>query len=314
MLLRVGIHANHRAIESYLFNLLSDVTFYRCGPDGEMHMREFPDNCIQMGTKEVMYQNLDVAIARNPEKVAQFRMYGIPTIYYLSGPPKPGQKENLAPSLVRCQAIVVYSEEHRDLWYDESFPPIVVCKYPIDTEVFSGYTGEIERALMIATMPMNWWPQSGDWKGAWLLRRCLDEGYPFQLIGFNNEVDYPDANPHPIQTESEMVDCLRKHRLYAHTGSFLCRSPLEAAAVGAPVVIRNTEYSHYLEELPHCEGVYRANSVEEFQTAIRIYLKNPEIARMDGAKARACIKQFFSPEIVRAQWMEALETAVGGGN
>lgn len=311
--MNVAIHANHRAIEAYLFGLLPDVTFYRFGPDGEMHMREFPSNCIQMGTREVLSQDLDVAIARNSAKVTQFRMHGIPTIYYLSGPPKPGHKERLAPSLIECQAIVTYSREHRDLWYDESFPPMIPCRYPIDTDVFNGYVGDVAKALMIATMPMNWWPKPGDWKGAWLLRKCMDDGIPFQLVGFNNEADYPEATPYPIQTEREMVRCLRQHRVYAHTGSFLCRSPLEAAAVGAPIVVRQTEFSHYLEELPSGDGVFRAEGVEAFQGCIRTYLENPVLAQADGEMARARIKEYFSPETARAQWMEALETAAANG-
>ena len=107
-----------------------------------------------------------------------------------------------------------------------------------------------------------------------------------------------------------MVGVLAAHRVYGHTGSFLCRSPLEAMAVGAPVVIRHHRVGHYLGILPHAEGVFRAISDEEFVEAVTFFLDNPDDAKAFGAKGRECIRVHFAPSYVRMQWMEAIEACL----
>lgn len=309
--MRIACHASHRAMEHYLYNLLAPVEFLRYGADGQMFMRPLPENCKMLGKKEILEAKPNAAIARDGAAVEFFRENNIPTIYYLSGPPQPGQKKRLAPYLAQCQAVTVYSDEHKALWAMPSLPPIHVCRYPIDVNIFRGYNGHIRKALMVATMPMSWWENKADWKGVWLFRLCLEHNLPMQLIGFNNdEPEWKAANPYPIQDEATMVHCLGNHTVYAHTGNFLCRSPLEAAAVGAPVVIRLTECSHYLDELPHGLGVYRAQTTEEFLSAITYYLSHPGGALTMGAYGRARIARYFSPAVVRQQWLEAIQDAI----
>lgn len=308
--LRIAVHANHRAIEAHLYNLFPNVEFLRFGPDGEMHLRDLPPNCKKMSQEAVMNSNPDLAIAREGVPAYAFYEREIPTIIYLSGPPQGMiQKRRRAPWLQRAQAIVAYSKEHKALWDHPTFPPIFVCRYPIDTDVFKGYYGTVDKALMIATMRMSWWQDiEGDWKGAWLLRLMLQRGVPFQLIGFGNkEEHWKPANPYPINSEAEMVEVLALHSVYAHTGSFLCRSPLEALAVGAPVVIRQTQYSHYFQELPHGKGVFRTKGPDEFQSAVEYFLRYNHVAAEHGIRGRQRIKEFFSPEVVRAQWQEVFD-------
>lgn len=311
--MRVAVHASHRAIEHYLYSLLPECTFYRSGPDGGMVLRELPENCVNLGGfKRVLANKPHVAIARDAGHVEQYREAGIPTLWYLSGPPKPAEKNSRREYFRMCQGIVAYSDYHAELWAkDETgLPRFHICHYPIDTDVFKNYDGSCRRALMIATMNMQWWAgHGGDWKGRWLLVDCLKAGIPFQLIGFNNEDDeeLADANPFAIDSEDRMVGVMRQHRVYAHTGSFLCRSPLEAAAIGLPVVIRLTEYTHYLDELPHLQGVFRAFDQKEFMAAVQFFLENPEEARAFGQRGREQIKKHFSPELVHDQWLRALE-------
>lgn len=313
--MRVAVHANHRAIEHYLYSLFPEVLFFRSGADGEMHLRDLPPNCIHVGgKKKVIQNNPDFAIARNAGAVEWYRENGLPTLWYLSGPPQPGQKGRRREHFQMCQALVAYSEAHRELWSDPKadpvLPPIFVAHYPIDTKVFKGYEGNIEKALMIATMHMSWWTGTG-WKGTEFFKECLDQGIPYQLIGFNNREKDGDmwdaANPYPINNEAEMVECLAAHRVYGHTGTFLCRSPLEALAVGAPVVIRHNRMSHYLDVLPHGEGVFRAISDKEYISAINYYLTHPDNAKQMGAKGRERMMAYFNPAHVREQWERAFK-------
>lgn len=316
-MLRVAVHANHRSIEHYLYSLFPDILFFRSGADGEMHLRELPPNCIHVGGKNKVIDNKpDFAIARNASAVEWYRENGLPTIWYLSGPPQPGQKGRRREHFQMCQALVAYSDAHRILWSDPGaepeLPPIFVAHYPIDTKVFKGYEGNIEKALMIATMPMEWWRGTG-WKGTDFFKECLDQDVPYQLIGFNNEKDeiWDAANPYPINDEEEMVKCLAAHRVYGHTGTFLCRSPLEALAVGAPVVIRHTRMSHYLDILPHGEGVFRAISDKEFVDAVGHYMTHADEARRMGEKGRERVMAYFNPVHVREQWEKVFRTCLG---
>lgn len=313
-MLKVAVHANHRAIESYLYSLLPDVLFLRSGADGEMHLRDLPSNCIHLGGKQKVIDNKpDMAIARNAGAVGWYRENGLPTLWFLSGPPQGGQRERRREALAQCQATVAYSAEHAEFWSDPEWPQCHVCHYPIDTEVFKGYHGNTRKALMIATMHMSWWRGSG-WKGTDFFKECLDAGMPYQLIGFNNREKDGDmwdaANPYPINDEATMVDALAAHCVYGHTGSFLCRSPLEAMAVGAPVVIRHHRMGHYLAILPHNEGVYRAIGDEEYINAIDYFLDNPEAAKEMGARGRERIREYFNPTLVQAQWEEAIDACL----
>lgn len=312
--LKVGVHASHRAIEAYLYSLLDSMTFLRSGSDGEIHLRDLPRNCINLGDKKKVVENKpDVAIARTASAVEWYRENDIPTVWFLSGPPQAGQRERRRPYLKMCQSVVAYSHEHAELWSDPEWPPVDVCYYPIDTNVFKSYSGHIEKALMIATMHMGWW-ESNDWKGTRFFERCLQEGLPFQLIGFNNKEKDGDrwdkANPYPINDEQTMVRVLADHRLYAHTGIFLCRSPIEALAVGAPVVIRETPASHYLEELPHGQGVFRAQSDDQFMDAVLFYLNHPEKAQKMGYRGRDKVVRHFNLRAVQRQWTDVLVGAI----
>jgi len=285
-----------------------------------MPLRPLPENCHNVKSEnKVMAAKPELAITRTAGKAKFYRDHGLPTLWYLSGPPQPGQLAHRMPYFRLCQGLVAYSEEHKKLWtppipdLPHDFPPIYVCRYPIDTEAFKGYRGDIAKALMIATMPMHYWARiPGDWKGPWLLKICLSEGIPYQLIGFDN--DYPiweDATPRAITSEAEMVECLASHRVYGHTGTFLCRSPLEALAVGAPVVIRQTGASHYMTELPHGEGVERVpDAPGRFMEAIRYYLAHPYAAVEMGQRGRERIAEFFSPDVVKKQWTRAFEGAL----
>ena len=313
-MLKVAVHANHRSIEHYLYSLLPDVLFLRSGADGEMHLRELPPNCINLGGRQKVIDNEpDMAIARNASAVEWYRENGLPTLWFLSGPPQVGQRERRRAALAQCQASVAYSAEHAEFWSDPEWPRCHVCHYPIDTEVFEGYNGDIQKALMIATMHMSWWRGTG-WKGTDFFKKCLDAGMPYQLIGFNNREKDGDmwdaADPYPINDEATMVDCLTSHRVYGHTGSFLCRSPLEAMAVGAPVVIRHSRVGHYLAILPHDEGVFRAVTNDEFVEAVTFFLNNPLRAKEFGARGRARIASYFNPRFVQTQWEEAIEACL----
>ena len=318
-MLKVAVHANHRAIEHYLYSLLPDIQFIRSGADGAMHLRDMPDNCLEVGgKKKVIAEGPDLGIARSAEAVKWYRKNGLPTIWFLSGPPQPGQKERRRPQLEQCQASVAYSEEHAEMWSDPKFPTCYVAHYPIDTEAFKGYEGGIKKVLMIATMRMGWWAHAGgNWKGTEFFKQCLDMGIPYQLVGFDNEKDgdmWAAANPYPINDEAAMVQCLADHRVYGHTGSFLCRSPLEALATGAPVVIRHSPVGHYLSILPHGEGVYRAVNDNEFIGALQHYLWDHEAAKKMGALGRQRVQMFFHPDFVREQWMVAIEGALNAQN
>lgn len=309
-MLKIAVHANHRAIEHYLYSLLPDILFLRSGADGKMHLRDMPQNCIHLGGRQKVIDNKpDMAIARNAKAVEWYREHDLPTLWFFSGPPQSGQVERRRPYIEQCQATLAYSAAHAEFWSDPKFPICHVAHYPIDTEVFKGYEGNIEKALMIATMRMNWWRGTG-WKGTDFFKAILDDGVPYQLIGFNNDEDgdmWDAANPYPINDEATMVKCLAAHRVYGHTGSFLCRSPLEAMAVGAPVVIRHHRVSHYVGILPHDEGVFRAVSNDEFVEAVTFFLNNPDKAKAFGARGRERIKNYFSPVYVRTQWEEAIE-------
>lgn len=315
-MLKIAVHANHRAIESYLYSLLPDIQFIRSGADGAMHLRDMPENCLEVGgKKKVIQQKPHMAIARSAPAVEWYRENGLPTLWFLSGPPQPGQKGRRRPHLKQCQAMVAYSMEHAELWSDPEFPPCYVAHYPIDTEVFGGYDGGIAKALMIATMRMGWWATAGgNWKGTEFFKQCLDMGIPYQLIGFDNEKDgdmWAAATPYAINTEAEMVACLASHRAYGHTGSFLCRSPLEALATGVPVVIRHSPAGHYLGILPHGEGVYRAVNDNEFIGALSYYLWNAEEAKKMGALGRERVREYFNPALVQTQWQAAIEGVLG---
>ena len=317
MKIRIAVHASHRAMEHYVYSLLPDITFLRSGPDGKMHLRDLPSNCQNLGSREkVIAACPDMAIARSAAAFEWYREHDLPTLWYLSGPPQPGQIERRRPYLKECQVLLAYSKEHAEQWSDPEFPEVHVCRYPIDTNVFKGYTGHIAKALMIATMKMSWWGNvPGDWKGTSFFKHLLDEGLPYQLIGFNNDEDglwLDDTNPYPINDEGTMVECLAAHRVYGHSGTFLCRSPLEAMAVGAPVVIRQTNVSHYFEELPHGCGVWRAETESDFVETIADFLAHPDEIKEFGMLGRQAISEHFNYDLVRRQWMEAIEACLNG--
>ena len=289
-------HGFHRACEYYWMGLFPEHTFLSFSNNilkwdaNGMPMRGVPKNC-QRVTR--IPGKVDFAVAHTTAGYNYFTARKIPTIrwYHTTRFSEDPKNETEA------GVTVYYSHESKDSWGigEKKF----VAYHPIDMNIFNGYVGEKPRAVMCASMPLDWW---GGVKGAAQFRKMVTEyEVPYKLVGMNNETPWPQCEPEFVLSEERMIEIFRSYRVYGNTAPYIPRSPLEALAVGMPVVSYLGDHTTLYEELK--DAVDWAKTDEDFKDRVMWYIENEpsqDVKRREAMEA-------FAPEKVKRQWEMAFE-------
>ena len=297
--MHIATHPFHRAISYYWTRLFPEHTFhfvcdeqYLSGASDDMPMRPRLPNVV---LEHELSSACTLAVSHTQSAWAFFSER-LPTLHWFHH--LPYEAAEIAP---RPKVAVYLSPEAERLWGRGT--QRVVARHPIDAGYWWGYRGEDPRALMVATMPLNWW---GEKKGLGLFSHLVQRGIEYKLVGLNNETDWPQCDPEFVTDEGRMRELYRQCRVYGCTSPQIERAALEALAVGMPLVLPRHRFNTLTEDL---EGVVQVtDSEDEMYTALALYQRGQAV--QDQAKIiaqRRLLREHFAPLRVRQAWRDAFE-------
>lgn len=279
----------HRAIEHYWTKMFPEHQFFFL-EDGDMDLRPRNPNSTLVSR---VPRKIDLAVANTSEQWQRLKKYAFPVLYWEHHLPYEPKPKRFSPPVV-----VYLSQEAKKLWGIGDYQ--YVARHPIDLDEFSGWQGDYRRVLMVASMPMEWW---GEKKGASLLKKMVDMGVPYKLVGKDNEQDWPLCEPEFVTDPARMREIYRQYRVYGCTSPQIERSPLEALATGMPLITRKHEFNTLVEELSpvatFCE------SDEEFSWTLLQWVRTHPVRNQQFSRQRELIAAYFSPQAVKQVWEEA---------
>jgi hypothetical protein len=292
-------HPFHRAISYYWTKLLPEHEFYfltnedQIAQDSErMAMRPRAQNVHLVSQMPVQ---VDVAISHTASAWHLFSPL-FPTVHWFHHLPYEPVEPDLLPDVA-----VYLTPEARQIWQRGTYQ--FVARHPLDLRFWQGYQGQHARALMVATMPLNWW---GDKKGASLFGDLvLKDRIPYKLVGYRNERDWPQCEPEYVTSAERMRQIYQSYRVYGCTSPQIERAALEALAVGMPVVAKRDPYNTLVEEVG--EVIDWAEDRAEMSALLRAFLtgqRQQTMARLQ--QQRQCLENFFALDKVRAVWLDIL--------
>ncbi|MCK4577967.1 MAG: glycosyltransferase family 4 protein [Candidatus Marinimicrobia bacterium] len=176
-----------------------------------------------------------------------------------------------------------------------------IIPFYIDTNFFTGYTGELSRGLRVANQMLE---KAQVLNLAFFNR--LVKGVEWDLVGHN-----PSMNRKPAQDLAALRHEYRTHRYYLHTAAEQFEdgyntASLEAMATGMPVIC-NAHSSNVVTD-----GVtgFVSDDADYLRRQIKHLESDLDLAQRLGAKARKYVARNHSFELFRSMWLDVLESAV----
>jgi hypothetical protein len=176
-------------------------------------------------------------------------------------------------------------------WEQEDYG--MACPQPFPAEELFGWKGNINRAVFVGNSIETWDRLDN--------LRIIAREIPIDIHGTNlvdwadNSLRYPD-----------LIESLKSHRVFVNAGPLMTMAPLEAMAVGCPVVAFNfPTHSHILGEY-----VPQANTVEELILLAKGMLSDINYARQIGLAQRKVVTGTFTTKSWIDNWALFIERAI----
>lgn len=268
--------------------------------------QRWPDGVEHVAADRIGDSRPDVVVFQRPEEPERFstilggRADAVGKIYLEHNTPPGPAATSRHPMADRDDLLLVHVTQFNRLMWDTGTTPTVVIPHGIPDPGYR-YTGELERQAVL----INEAGRRGRAVGADLLP-LLSEAAPIDLFGIDCDL-YSGAgvtaagNLAPDELHTEMA----RRRVYLHTSRWtsLGLSLIEAMHLGMPVLALGTTEAP--AAIPPGTGVV-SNDPEQLLEAIRMLIKNPDLARTTGEAARAHAVQHFGLGRFLAEWDEVL--------
>jgi Glycosyl transferases group 1 len=296
------VHGGHE----YLVPVLPDR-----GPDGRGRADTYvwPDAVREVTPEELRDEDVDVVVVQRPHELEHLaedwlgRRPGrdLPCLYVEHNAPQGPINEMRHPAADRDDLLIVHVTHFNDLFWDCGTTRTTVIEHGI-VDPGARYTGELARAAVVINEP----GRRARVTGTDLLGR-LGAAAPLDLFGIGAaELGGIEDLPH-----HKLHEEIARRRAYLHPirWTSLGLSLLEAMHLGMPVVALAT--TEVVEAVPAGAGTISTN-VDVLVGALRTYMRDPERAARDGARARAAALERYGLERFLADW-NALLTDVNAG-
>lgn len=300
--LNIVMERYHDFCEYYMYKTLPEHTFYIVDNNITPKGRIFPDNAKITPWTKIPWDIIDVGYAIHDGLLQEVWKHNKPCVRQIDQVPQQFDNINRTIELLKDTITCYWSEEETEMW--RAGKPIWI-PHPIDTAVFKGYNPTQEKAITIATRAFSSW--GPDLKGYNILKDAYKE-LPIQVIA-RDDHEFPNAKA--IWSEEEMVKTLQEHQVYFNCAWKLDRSPLEAMAVGLPVVAIKTGlnvYKKYFNEEKN--NIVYAWNIADMINKTKELLSNKERCYEIGVNARNTIREFWNPQLSRERWNKALNLAM----
>lgn len=294
--MKVLTPAFHTVVEYYWMNNLPEVDFYRTDirdmPNWwGSELRPQPKNCHLDSITDY-----DIAIAHSPESYVWIKdHFNGPIIFWFHQYPDDSTLNKTQDlNLPKDIPTVYYSQEEADAW--KIGTPFII-KHGIDCSLFNGWKGDVKKAVTINSSKLD--GRWGEIKGFTFLQQLKELWSPVFYHIYGGDVY--------LQTEEEMLEVLRKYRLYMNFAWKLDRTPLEAMSCGMPVVARNTPQLTLKDFFKNGENIILVETPQEMKEVVLKLLEDQTRCLELGEAAKMTVKKYFSLEENAFGWLSLFE-------
>ncbi len=292
----------HDFCEYYMYKDLPEHTFYIVDNNVEPKGRVFPKNAKITPWDQIPWDIIDVGYAVHYERVEAVWQHNKPCVFHIDQVPQQWDNPKKLAELLKDTPTCYWSDEEAEMW--QVGTPIV-RPHPIDTNEFRGYNPTIKSAITIATRAISGW--GPDLKGFNILKNAYNQ-IPIQVIA---KGDHDFSNARSIDSEEDMIKTLQDHQVYFNCAWKLDRSPLEAMAVGEPVVALRTVFNTYKKYFNEDNNnIIYAWNVNEMIDKTKKLLEDKEKCYEIGVNARGTIREYYNPKLSAKGWNKAFNLAI----
>ncbi|WP_433544391.1 glycosyltransferase (plasmid) [Streptomyces sp. CA-294286] len=288
------------------------------GPDGLGRARTFawPDPVREVTPGELRDADVDLVLLQRPhEAELAARWLGgrrpgrdLPAVYLEHNTPDGDVPRTRHPCADRDDLTLVHVTHFNRLFWDNGTTRTEVIEHGI-VDPGHQYTGHLARAAVVVNEPVR----RGRHTGTDLLP-ALSEAAPLDVFGMRTEglaahLGVPEDRCRTADLpQSELHAALAQRRLYLHPVRWtsLGLSLLEAMHLGMPVVALAT--TEAVEAVTPGTGTLSTRP-EVLARAVRHYLREPEAAAEDGARARQAALERYGLKRFLDDWERVLTEA-----
>lgn len=292
----------HNFCEYYMYTALPEHQFYLVDNNYPFTGRPLPPNAHITPWNDIPWDKIDVGYAVTYERVQSVRQHDKPCVFHIDQVPQQWDDPKTLAILLKDIPVCYWSEEESKMW---SVGIPIVRPHPIDISIFKGYNPTTKSAITIATRAFSGW--GPDVKGYNILKDAY-YAVPIQVIAKNDQ-NFPNARG--IESEEDMIQTLQSHQVYFNCAWKLDRSPLEAMAVGLPVVALRTGHNVYKDLFDEKKNnIVYAWNMQEMVDKTKKLLEDKERCFEIGVNARNVIREHFDPELSKNGWNKAFNLAM----
>lgn len=226
---------------------------------------------------------------------------GLPVVHidHTEPPPNISKADLKKMKALRADAHCFITEHNKQTW--GGLEEDVVIPHGIDTDIFTGYTGENTYGISCVNHFMT-----RDVFCGWNLWREVTERVSggVRLVGHNPGNSFVPSQS--INNPVELSQTFAQARYFLNT-SLLSPCPLsllEAAAVGLPIV--STAYQEVPKIFTHGNDAFLSNNPTELAAYCNLLASNKELAAQMGGKARQTIINKFNLDQFTNNWNNVL--------
>ncbi|MBI0298591.1 glycosyltransferase [Streptomyces sp. PRKS01-29] len=286
------------------------------GPDGRGRARTYtwPDTVTEVTPEELRDAPVDLIVLQRPhEAELAARWLGgrrpgrdVPAVYLEHNAPEGDVPGTRHPCADRDDLTLVHVTHFNRLFWDSGRAPTAVIEHGI-VDPGHLYTGELTRAAVVVNEPIR----RGRHTGTDLLP-ALSEAAPLDVFGMRTEgladhlgLPADRCRAHDLP-QAELHPAMARRRVYLHPVRWtsLGLSLLEAMHVGLPVVALAT--TEAVEAVPAGAGVLSTRP-DVLARAVRRYLRDPDAAAEDGARARRAALDAYGLKRFLDDWERLME-------
>ncbi|HEX2902587.1 MAG TPA: glycosyltransferase [Jatrophihabitans sp.] len=274
---------------------------------GRARTWQWPASVREVTPAQLAQEPVDVVILQRPEELALCQAWlgrrpgpDVPAVYLEHNTPR-GQRHPVAD---RADLRLVHVTHFNELYWDSGQCPTTVIEHGV-IDPGQRYTGELERVGVVINDPVR----RGREVGADLLPRFSDLA-PIDLFGMRAaQYRAPAVQPFEDLADQQALHReLARRRLYLHPVRWtsLGLSLIEAMLLGLPVVaVAATEVP---EAIDPQAGVI-STDLQRLRAGVRLYLNEPEAARLAGKAARQAALRRFGLTRFLSDWDRVLHEA-----
>jgi glycosyltransferase involved in cell wall biosynthesis len=231
----------------------------------------------------------------------------VPAVFLEHNAPEPHPVNSRHPLADRSDIPLVHVTHFNDLYWDSGAAPTTVIEHGV-VDPGERYTGELPHAAVVINEPVR----RGRMVGTDLLP-AFTAVAPVDVFGMKADL-LPGSHPmlrsdrlraHLPPDQEAMHDLLASRRVYVHPirWTSLGLSLIEAMHLGMPVV--GLAATEAVEAVPAGAGVV-STDVSRLTAAVRMFVEEPEAARLAGKAARAAALERYGLGRFLTDWDRVL--------